>query len=234
MKPAARDWVAFWNSEHSIYVSPRHRDVHYAAIADGLAAYVPAADAVVLDYGCGEALHADRVAARCGKLILCEAAPSVRAQLAPRFAANPKIEVRAPEEALVLPPQSVDLVAMISVAQYLAPATFDDLLRQFRRLLRPQGALLIGDIVPPDTSAVTDVAALLRFAAANRFLPAALAGLFRTLFSDYRKLRLSVGLTTYDEAGVLERLRAAGFAPRREPRNIGHNQRRMTFLARPV
>lgn len=234
MKHTTRDWVAFWDSENSIYVDARHRDVHYAAIADGLAAYVPGPDAVVVDYGCGEALHAERVAARCQRLILCEAAPAVRAQLAQRFADHPKIEVRAPEDVFALAEGSVDLIAMISVAQYLAPATLDDLLRRFRRLLRPSGALLLGDIVPPDTSAIGDAAALLRFAAANGFLVAALVGLVRTAFSDYRKLRLSVGLTTYSEASFTQKLAAAGFSAARQARNIGHNARRMTFVAQPA
>src|SRR5688500_1379774 len=93
-----REWVAFWNSEHSIYVSARHRDVHYRTIADDIRAYAPRRDATVLDYGCGEALHADRVAASAGRLILCDAAPAVRASLIERFAGDQKIEVRAPDE----------------------------------------------------------------------------------------------------------------------------------------
>ena len=61
-----KDWVAYYDSDHSIYVNARHRDVHYARLADALAGYVPSRAAAVLDYGCGEALHADRVAAAAG------------------------------------------------------------------------------------------------------------------------------------------------------------------------
>ena len=32
------DWIAFWDSEHSIYVNARHRDVHYRTIAQDLRA----------------------------------------------------------------------------------------------------------------------------------------------------------------------------------------------------
>ena len=67
------DWISFWNSDHPIYVNARHRDVHYRGIADDVAAYVPPG-ATVLDYGCGEALHAELIAAKAGRLILCEAA----------------------------------------------------------------------------------------------------------------------------------------------------------------
>ena len=128
------DWIAFWDSEHSIYVNARHRDVHYRRIAQDIRAHLPAG-AAVLDYGCGEALHADIVAETAGRLILCEAAPMVRAALGRRFGENPKIEVRAPEEIAALPSGSIDVVVLHSVAQYLSPKELDELLVLFRRLL---------------------------------------------------------------------------------------------------
>ena len=92
------DWIAFWNSEHSIYVNARHRDVHYRAIADNIMRYVPGPTATVMDYGCGEALHAGRIAAAAGRVILVDAADNVRAGLAERFKQVANIEVRAPDE----------------------------------------------------------------------------------------------------------------------------------------
>jgi hypothetical protein len=73
------------------YYDPAARSIvrstatHYATIADEIARYVPSPSAAVLDYGCGEALHADRIAAAAGRLMLAEAAPSVRARLIERF-----------------------------------------------------------------------------------------------------------------------------------------------------
>jgi SAM-dependent methyltransferase len=226
-----REWVAFWNSEHSIYVNARHRDVHYRTIADDIRAYVPAADVIVLDYGCGEALHADRIAAAAGRLILCDAAPAVRAGLSERFADNAKIEVRAPEDIEALGAATLDLVVMNSVAQYLSAEELERALALFHRLLRPRGQLLLGDIVPPSNSIASATLALLRFAAANGFLPAALGGLARTAFSDYRRLRARLGISCYEAETITAKLAAAGFAAERMPRNIGHNQARMTFLA---
>ena len=49
----SKDWVAYYDSPHSIYVNALHRDVHYATIADEIARYVPSPSAAVLDYGCG-------------------------------------------------------------------------------------------------------------------------------------------------------------------------------------
>ena len=227
-----RDWISFWDSEHSIYVNARHFDVHYSTIAEMIVRHVPSPDAVVLDFGCGEALHADRVAAACRELILVDAAPKVRAGLAKRFSAQANIEVRAPAELTALADRSLDLVVMHSVAQYLTSAELSALLVLFRRLLRPGGLLLIGDVIPPHVSAFADAMALLNYGAANGFLFAAIGGLLRTIASDYTKLRSRIGITLYTEAEMLRKLAAAGFTATRAEANVGPNPARMTFLAR--
>ncbi len=226
------DWVAFFDSDHSIYVNAWHRDVHYRTIADDIARYVPSSAATVIDYGCGEALHADRIAARARRLVLMEAAPNMRAKLAARFSGDARIEIRSPDELSAFPDRSIDLVVMNSVTQYLTTAQLDALLATFRHVLRPDGLLLLGDVIPPDVSAATDTMALLRFAAGHGFLLAALGGLTRTVLSDYRRLRSRLGLARYTEAAMRTRLAAAGFASERALENIGHNQSRMTLLAR--
>ena len=63
------DWIAFWDGPHSIYVNARHKDVHYRLVAEQVAALVPGAEARVLDYGSGEALHADLIAAVAGEVV---------------------------------------------------------------------------------------------------------------------------------------------------------------------
>ena len=228
-----REWIAFWDSPHSIYVNDRHRDVHYRTIAEEVRGYVPGRDARVLDYGCGEALHAPIVAAGARELVLVDAAPGVRASLGKRFAGRDKIAVRSPEELAAEPDASFDLVVMMSVAQYLAPEELDDVLRLFRRLLKPDGSLVLGDVIPPSVSPLADAGALLGFARANGFLLPALGGLVRTALSDYRKLRASLGLAMYDEAAMTAKLAAGGFRAERAAKNIGHNPARMTFVARP-
>ncbi len=218
---------------HSIYVNARHKDVHYRLIAQQIAALVPSPRARVLDYGSGEALHADLVAAAAGELLLCEGAPRVRAGIAARFAGNPKIRAVAPDEVEHLPEHSLDLIVLHSVAQYLTPEEAEALFALFHSLLKSDGMLIVSDVIPPDVAASTDALALLRFAAANGFLLAALAGLVRTLLSDYWRLRTRFGLTRYGEAAMIEKLAAAGFTAQRAPKNIGHNQARMAFIARP-
>jgi SAM-dependent methyltransferase len=226
-------WLKFWDSAHSIYVNARHRDVHYSLIAQQIAALVPSPQARVLDYGCGEALHADLVAAAAGELLLCEGAPRVRAGIAARFAGNTKIRAVAPDEVGRLPDHSLDLIVLHSVAQYLTPDELAKLFALFHRLLNADGMLVVSDVIPPDVAASTDALALLRFGATNGFFVGAVVGLVRTVLSDYWRLRTRYGLTRYGEAAMTDKLAAAGFFAQRAAQNIGHNQARLAFAARP-
>jgi SAM-dependent methyltransferase len=226
------DWRSFWDSAHSIYVNARHKDVHYREIADQIAAFVPGREARVLDFGCGEAIHADRVAAVAGEVLLSDSAPSVRAAMSARFAANPRIKVLSPEDVAKLPDRGIDLIVANSVVQYLKSEELGSLLALWRRLLSPSGVLIVADVIPPDVGALSDVTALLRYAAKHGFLIAALLGLARTAVSPYRKLRSQLGISQYTEAEFVQRLKAAGFTAERLAKNMEHNPARMTFRAR--
>jgi SAM-dependent methyltransferase len=229
-----RDWVSYWDSPHSVYVNARHADIHYRDIADAIIAFVPSREARVLDFGCGEALHADAVAAAVGRLTLCDAAPGVRKNVAARFAAIGNIEVLAPDAVRVVPDRSFDLIVANSVVQYLSRAELDDLLALWRRVLAPGGTLIIADVIPPQVGPLSDLVALLRYAHAHGFLLAAIVGVVRTAASSYRSLRAELGLAKYGEAEFLALLAAAGFAAERLPRNMEHNPARMTFRAVPA
>jgi len=226
------DWIDYYDSTHTIYASKRHRDVHFEVIARDIIGYISSPDAVVLDYSCGEALSAGRVAEACAKLILAEPAPGVRGRLIARFAPNTKIRVRSLDDLRHMAEQSVDLAVMNSVAQYMTPDELDAALAVIRRLLKPGGRLVLGDILRPEVGMGRDVLALVRFAASEGFFKDALYGLASTALSDYRQLRSRIGLQRYSEADMLAKLAAAGFSATRAPKNIGHNPWRMTFVAR--
>jgi ubiquinone/menaquinone biosynthesis C-methylase UbiE len=226
------DWIDYYDSTHTIYASKLHRDLHFQLIAKDIVDYIPSADAAVLDYACGEALSAAQVADACGKLILAEPAPGVRGRLIARFAPNTKIRVRSLEELRNMEENSIDLAVMNSVAQYMTPAELDSAFAVMRRLLKPGGRLILGDVLRPEVGMPKDVFALLRFARAHGFLRDALLGLVSTALSDYRQLRSRVGLQRYGEDEMLAKLAASGFTGSRAPTNIGHNPSRMTFVAR--
>jgi ubiquinone/menaquinone biosynthesis C-methylase UbiE len=226
------DWIDYYDSTHTIYASRLHRDLHFQLIARDIIGYISSPDAVVLDYACGEALSAAKVAEACGKLILAEPAPGVRGRLIARFAPDTRIRVRSLEDLRKTDANSIDLAIMNSVAQYMTPAELDAAFAIVKRLLKPGGRLVLGDILRPEIGMPKDVLALLRFAATHGFLKDALIGLVSTALSDYRQLRAKVGLQRYSEAEMLAKLAASGFSASRAHVNIGHNPWRMTFVAR--
>jgi ubiquinone/menaquinone biosynthesis C-methylase UbiE len=226
------EWIDYYDSTHTIYASRLHRDLHFEIIARDIIGYISSPDAVVLDYACGEALSAARVADACAKLYLAEPAPGVRGRLIARFAPNTKIRVRSLDDLRKMDEKSVDLVIMNSVAQYMTSAELDSALAVIRRLLRPSGRLVLGDILRPEVGMPRDVLALLKFATTHGFLKDALYGLASTALSDYRQLRTRVGLQRYGESEMIQKLAVAGFTASRAHVNIGHNPWRMTFVAR--
>ena len=226
------DWIDYYDSTHTIYASRRHRDLHFEVIARDIIGYINSPDTVVLDYACGEALSAAKVAGACAMLILAEPAPGVRGRLIARFAPNTKIRVRSLDDLRNMQERSIDLVVMNSVVQYMTAEELDAALVVIKRLLKPTGRLVLGDILRPEIGMPTDVYALLRFAAKHGFLKDALKGLLSTALSDYRQLRSRIGLQRYSEADIAAKLARVGLSATRAPFNIGHNPWRMTFVAR--
>lgn len=228
-------WLRFWDRPHSIYVNNRHLRVHYARIADEILSVLPKRGGLaVLDFGCGEALDAARVAAKAGRLYLHDGAPSVRAHLAHRFAGVPNIAILDEPGVEALPDGSIDVLVVFSVIQYIDRAALPELLRGWRRKLAGTGMLVIADVIPPDARLLDDIHALLATAWHHGFFLAALGGLAMTLFSDYRALRRRLGLSVYTEQEIAGLLRNAGFATEPYRRNLGFHRARRTYIGRPA
>ncbi len=231
---AVGSWLDFWQRSNRIYVNDRHLAFHCHRVADDILALGLAPDAAMLDHGCGDALEAPRIAGWIARLYLYDAASEVRARLQHRFADQPRIAVLDDAALAALPDASLDWIVVNSVLQYVPQRGLDALLALWRRKLKPGGSLVLADIIPPGDTMTADTLALLGFAWRGGFLWAALAGLVATFFSDYRKLRRKLGLSVYDEATMLGLLRTAGFDAQRRRPNLGFNQTRMTFIARPA
>lgn len=227
-------WRDFFDHDHALYVSERHKLLHADLVAKGVAAHIPNPQAHVLDYGCGEALGAAFVSERCGKLYLFDTAPSVRAKLIAANVARPNVTVLDEAAVAAIPDASLDMIVVVSVLQYVAEAELARLLTTFHDKLKDDGRLVLADIIPKDVSPIDDARALLDFGLHGGFLVASVIGLARTALSDYRTMRAQHGLSAYDEADMREILGHHDFTCDRAAQNIGHNQKRMTFVARKV
>src|SRR3954467_8401776 len=144
------EWIDYYDSTHTIYASKLHRELHFQLIAKDIIGYISSPDSVVLDYACGEALSAAKVADACGKLILAEPAPGVRGRLIARFAPYTKVRVRSLDDLRKMEEKSVDLVVMNSVSQYMTPAELEAAFTVINRLLKPSGRLVLGDVLRPE------------------------------------------------------------------------------------
>ena len=228
---SVRSWIDYWNTDTPIYVNARHKQLHYQAIARDIRGLIRQPEAVVMDFGCGDALCAADVASACNTLYLCDGAATVRERLALTFVHAPNIRVVSPGEAAAMPERSLDLIIVNSVLQYVSIEDLRALLLNWHDRLSPSGRLILADIVPPHQSALADAWALLRFGFSGGFLLAAFGGLVRTALSDYRKLRADLGLSTYSEGDMLAILGEQGYDAVKLPDNIGHNPGRMCFEA---
>jgi SAM-dependent methyltransferase len=224
----------FWNGDHALYVNSRHRALYYASIGKEMSALITSPEALALDYGCGEALAADFLSEKCARLFLFDPIPKIEATLRARSKANPKIAVLDHAGLEALPDSSLDLMICNSVLQYLSREECGALVAYAAAKLKLGGRLVVADIIPPHVDALTDSWALVEFAYRGGFLFAALRGLSSTFFSRYRRTRGRIGLTTFAIPDMQRLLSTRGFETRRLERNIGHNQARMTFIAKRV
>jgi SAM-dependent methyltransferase len=231
----ASDWRVFWDKKNDIYVGARHRALHYRHLADGILSVLPErAHLIVLDYGCGEALDAGRVAGRVERLMLFDPSAWMQARLVERFAAAPGLAIASSEDLDRLAPQSLDVVVINSVAQYIGRDEFSAILDRIARWLRPDGFLILSDIVPKRESMIADIGQFLMQALRNGYFLAGLRGLAATFSSDYRRIRVTGGFSRYDTAEIEFLVAGSGLRATRHPENFGLNQRRMTFLCRKV
>jgi SAM-dependent methyltransferase len=228
-----KSWLDFWNAPNAIYVSARHQRAHYAKLLSGIRDFVPASgEATVLDWGCGDALAANDLAQACRTLLLYDRADTTRRRLVSSFANDPKIRVLNDADLDAGVPASIDLIVVNSVVQYLSRQQFADALQLFHRLLKPDGKLLLGDIIEPVTPLQGHVTTFLRFARQNGFFIAAVFGLGRNLISPYRQLRRDVGYACYSESEMLGLLNTRGLVGERLMSNIAVSQLRSSYLVR--
>jgi SAM-dependent methyltransferase len=227
-------WLSYWNAPNKIYVSERHKRLHYDVVFAGIAPHLPNRRGIVLDWGCGDALAADRIAERCSIVFLYDAAESARARLRRRFDSHARIRILEKSGLNGLADDSVDLIIVNSVIQYLADEQLNEALVLFSRLLKSGGTFLLGDVINPGTGNAHHVMTFLRFAWQRGFFLSAIGGLAQTFISPYRSLQREVGFATFTPQQILDKLARHGFAAEKLSRNIGISRNRSSYLGRKL
>lgn len=225
-------WRDFWNSQNSVYVSPRYKQAHFAKVISDLLQLLPSRRPLtLLDWGCGEALGAPQLVESDIDVLLFDPVPLPLEQVRQKFLQEKRIKVLTEGALTLLEEGSVDVVFINSVLQYMSQEEFQATLPMFKKLLAKNGVLLIGDIVPANALITDDVLSLLKIGVRYNFLFDVLAGLLRTFFSDYSSVRRKNGFTTYTEEGIIQMFARAGFCAERLRPNIGLTPHRMLIRA---
>ena len=209
------DWIAFGiPSTRSTSTPPSRRALPHDRAGRPRASY--RTGAAVLDYGCGEALSADIMAATARTPDPVRGGAEVCATPSPPLRGPPEDRIRVARGGRGIAGRPLDAIVHAFGSRSISRRRGSTRCSQlFRRRLTGQGILVLGDVLPPNVSVFTDAMALIRFAAANGFLAAALVGFCRTLLSDYWRLRLSLGLSRYGEAAMVESSPPPGLRPPR-------------------
>ena len=227
-------WLSYWNAPNKIYVSERHKQLHYDVVFASIAPHLPDRRGVVLDWGCGDALAADRIAERCNMVFLYDAAESARARLRRRYDNHARIRILEKSDLDELAGDCVDLIIVNSVIQYLSDEQLNEALVLFNRLVKSGGMFLLGDVINPGTGNSRHVTTFLRFAWQYGFFLSAIGGLAQTFISPYRNLQREAGFATFTPEQILDVLAEHGFAAEKLARNIGISGSRSSYLARKL
>ena len=230
--PSARNWIELWNGSHPLWLNDRHLETRCRIVTDDILRLVSArTNPVILDYGCGEAIEAHRLAAISRELFLYDAPPEIFERVRKRFAGAKNVRVVDSDQVAALASRSIDVIILSSVIQYLTEAQFESLLVRLFAMLRDDGEILIGDVIVPGADSLNYAWTLVRDGVKYGYFWAAIRCLLTLPFSHYWRLKRVLKYTYYTEENLRSLLKKRGFDVERLPFNIGGNQGRLTFRA---
>ena len=220
------NWIDYWSSETQ-FAGDDHKVIGYQAVFEDLKPYIKDSD-IVLDFGCGEALFADKLSQHCEQLFLYDKAQSILDKLS--FAESSNIHVIHNYNDL----KSLDLVLISSVSQYLVQSEFKKTLQELLPLMSENGQIIIADVIPFKNSILREAIDLMKIAFKYKFLTKAILKMIRSYFGKYYRLRKQNPLTKYDYNSFKEMMQSPDLEISLEKSNIGLNHNRLTFVLRKV
>jgi SAM-dependent methyltransferase len=225
-------WLDFWNAPDEIFVHPAHMRRHFHRLTEGFFRYAPQVEnGRLLDYGCGEALAAERFTAEGLTTLLYDRSDYYRELVRKNYAGKEQIVVLDDAALEALPERSLDYMLLCSVIQYLDDRELQAVFQVARSRLKPGGLLILADVIPPHVSLFRDVYDLLRAALRGGYLLPTVRALASLPFSKYRRARQENALRYYAESELRARLKAFGFSMTVAERNFGWSDSRKTYLA---
>lgn len=227
-----RGWQEFWEDPPAAFGPDERSQVEALAVAEAALEVLGLSPGDrLLDYGCGHALGAPAYLDAGLRLLLCDRSRHFRDFAGRTHAGTDAVEVLDTPQLAELEDGSVDGIVVFSVVQYLGPSGLQELLGVAGRVLRPGGAIALGDLIPSSTGLLADLREFLpRSARPRRVLTRLRGALALSLASDYSSIRSRQGLRRFSPGEVGGLLRAAGFEARRLPANLGESRSREAWV----
>jgi ubiquinone/menaquinone biosynthesis C-methylase UbiE len=227
-----KSWLEYWNRPNGAFVSEWHKRAYYERLFSNVQSFLPRGPgSAMLDWGCGEALAAERMAAECERVYLFDPTELVRSRLHRRCGDHSHITVIDAEQLRRLSSGSLDLILINSVIEYLNRAELLTALSDLSRLLRDSGRFLIGDVISPGTALWQHVVVFLTFAYQSGFMASAIVGLLCKFLPSYNSVQRGHGLSKYSEAELMNVFQLCKLDGKRLSRNIAVSPIRSSYIA---
>ena len=223
------DWRAYWEQIED------RQEVFRAEARDHIARLrrlVPVGrETRTLDFGCGFGFAAEQLAPHVASIALWDGAANVRRRARARSAWLPNVELADLSNPDAAAAPAYDLITVHSVVQYMSEAELLAWLTRWKRMLRPNGRLVLSDLIQPGASALRELLDYLAFSARAGFLGDAVLGGVRE-FANYFGARSSRPLLQVDAQRLGEWAAQAGLEVAWLPENLSHRRFRRTAILR--
>ena len=224
------DWSEYW--ERLDDKQPIFRIEANDYIARLKATFALSGDKRALDFGCGFGTVSAGIAPLIGQLAVWDAAANMRKQAYQRLVALDNTEFLDLSD--VENDSSVgefDFIFVNSVLQYMTMEQFQVWLSRWRTMLKPDGAIVISDIIEPNYSFVRDLWAFATICLQNGvLLRSILSGLAE--IGNYSSMKASQPLLKLDAKAVTEAAELAGLSVEILPENLTYHAGRITAAFR--
>ena len=225
-------WIEYWNRPNGAFVNESHKRAYYERVFSNVRPLLPRGSGTsMLDWGCGDAFAAEWIAAECERVYLYDPAELVRSRLRQRYEAHTRIMVVDAHQLKELPSESLDLILINSVIQYLSQQELIAALLDLRYLLKADGRFLVGDVIAPGTALWQHVLVFLTFAYHSGFTASAIVGLIHKFLPSYNSLRRTHGLSKYSEMELLRVFELCKLDGQRLSKNIAVSPIRSSYIA---
>ena len=226
-------WISFWNNP-DIYRQIRS-DFKYKfaklIFERLLILFDNRTNINILDFGCGDATMANWIVKTGHNLYLYDVSKHYLTKAQEKFSNERNITIVDPDSYNSITNQSIDMVIVSSVTQYLTNLQFKTEMKRWVEILKRGGIVILCDVVPPSSNFMSETLSLFFSSIKHNFVFGFLQlVLLRSKPSRCRTLRKSLHLYKYSKKDIEELASSFGLIVSEHYENIGLFSSRKTYI----